>query len=80
MVFQVPLPSTSLTAVATVMFVTTTLITMVMYFVWAMKLVFPVVFCFVFGGLELLFWTGNARTHITLFPKMLHLITFVGMF
>ena len=47
--------------VATVMFVTSTLITMVMYFVWDMKFIFPLIFFLVFGGLDGSFWAATIR-------------------
>jgi len=42
--------------VATVMFVTTSLLTLVMYYVWVLPYAFPLLFIIVFGGIDLAFW------------------------
>ena len=46
-------------AVATVMIVTTTLLTMVMYFVWGLVFIIPLSFLLFFGTIDGAFWGGN---------------------
>jgi KUP system potassium uptake protein len=47
--------------VATVMIVTTTLLTMVMHYVWGFIFILPLVFLLVFGVLDGAFWAGTSQ-------------------
>ena len=62
--------------VATVMFVTTTLLTLVMYYVWVLPYAFPLLFVIVFGGIDLAFWacTSGSPSFLTIatIRKFLH--------
>jgi hypothetical protein len=42
--------------VATVMLITTSLITAVVHFYWKLLWIWPLLFAFVFGGIEIVFW------------------------
>jgi len=46
-------------AVATVMFITTTLFALVMYFVWRFTFVLPLLFLIIFGTVDLAFWSAT---------------------
>ena len=50
----------TLTSVASVMFVTTTLYAMVLYYVWGFMFVLSITFLLFFGVLDGAFWAGIA--------------------
>lgn len=53
-----------LTAVASVMIVTTLLLSMVWYFVWGFIFIIPIIFLLTFGLIDGVFWSGKHPTNI----------------